>query len=223
MGIIEKVRGTVIAGKLVTRTALQLPNDVQILRGSGAPTNGAAGTGFGEAGPGSLYIDYTNKVTYQNTNTKASPTWSAAGLTASASAADGLGSLGVARATFDPSSTSGLRTVAPHGLGVTIPISAFVVGGFVQVNTAFTSANANNGTIAISVESANDIISAAAVSGAPYSTIGAKAITPKANTPESTSILTTVAREITATVGVSALTAGKLTAIIYYVVGAAQA
>ena len=47
----------------------------RVLRGSGAPTDGAAGTGAGDADPGSLYIDSTNGVVYQNTNTKASPTW----------------------------------------------------------------------------------------------------------------------------------------------------
>ena len=54
-------------------------NDVFISAGSGAPTSGTTGTGFGVAGPGSFYVDYTNKVTYQNTNTKASPTWTVLG------------------------------------------------------------------------------------------------------------------------------------------------
>lgn len=43
--------------------------------GSGAPTNGT--TGKNVAGPGSLYIDYTNKLLYMNTGTLASPTWTA--------------------------------------------------------------------------------------------------------------------------------------------------
>ena len=78
-------------------------------------------------------------------------------------------------------------------------------------------------TIAIKVEGANDIISAAAVSGAPYSTIGRKAIVPKANTPESTSVKASAAREITCTVAVEALTVGKLTGYLYYVEGIASA
>ena len=86
------------------------------------------------------------------------------------SGADGLGGLRVARFTFD-AGVVGNRTVDPHGTGVTIPLHAIVCGGFVVVNTAFTSADTNTGTIAISVQAANDIISAAAVSGAPYSTI----------------------------------------------------
>lgn len=140
-----------------------------------------------------------------------------------AGSADGLGTMRVARATFDPSANTLQRPIAAYDLGVTIPINAVVCGGFVIVHTVFTSAGGNAGTVAISIQSANDIISAAAVSGAPYSTIGRKAIVPKANTPESTSIELTAARAITATVASQALTAGKLTVILFYVVGAASA
>jgi len=139
----------------------------------------------------------------------------------------GLGVLRVARFEFDTdaedSAGTSNTTVAAHGTGVTIPIHAIVVGGFVDVNTAFTSENTNNATIAIKVEGANDIISAAAVSGAPYSTIGRKAIVPKANTPESTSVKATAAREITCTVATSVLKDGKLTGYLYYVEGVASA
>jgi hypothetical protein len=138
------------------------------------------------------------------------------------SGAPGLGCLRVARFLFD-AGVAANRTVAAHGTGVTLPANAIVVGGFVDVNTAFTSADTNTGQIAISVEAANDIISAAAVSGAPYSTIGRKAIVPKANTPESTSVKATVAREITCTVSVAALLTGKLTGYLYYVEGLASA
>lgn len=130
---------------------------------------------------------------------------------------DGKGMMGVARFTFDTDKVAN-RTVAAHGTGVYLPINAIVVGGFFDVNTAFTSASTNTGTIAISVEAANDIVTAAAVSGAPYSTIGKKAVIPKSNTPESTGVKCTALREITCTVAVAALTAGKLTGFLHYVV-----
>jgi hypothetical protein len=135
---------------------------------------------------------------------------------------DGLGVLRVARFTFDAGIAAN-RTIAAHGTGVTLPAHAIIVGGFFDVNTAFTSAETNTGTIAISVQGANDIQTAAAVSGAPYSTVGRKAIVPKANTPESTSVKTTAAREITCTVAVAALLTGKLTGYLYYVEGIASA
>ena len=98
-----------------------------------------------------------------------------------------------------------------------------MVGGFYDVNTAFTSASTNTGEIAISVQAANDILSTLAVSDAKLGTIGRKAIVPKANTPESTSVKTSAAKEITCTVAVAALTAGKLTGYLYYVEGHASA
>ena len=52
---------------------------VLVFSKAGAPTNGASGTGAGRAAPGSLCIDTTNKKLYQNTNTKASPTWGSIG------------------------------------------------------------------------------------------------------------------------------------------------
>ena len=138
---------------------------------------------------------------------------------------DGLGNLRVARFTFDTAANDSAgvanTTVAAHGVGVTLPIHAIIVGGFFDVNTAFTSSA--SGQVAIHVQSANDIQTAAAVSGAPFSTVGRKAITPKANTPESTSVKCTAAREITCTVSVGALTAGKLTGYLYYVEGIASA
>lgn len=138
----------------------------------------------------------------------------------------GLGALRVARFKFDTAGTDSAgvsnKTTAAHGVGVTIPINAIVVGGFLEVNTAFTSTNSTS-QIAVKVETANDIQTAAAVSGAPYSTIGKKAITPKANTPESTGIKCTAAREITCTVTVEALLTGKLNGYLYYVEGDATA
>jgi hypothetical protein len=75
------------------------------------------------------------------------------------------------------------------------------------------------------VQAANDIITATAFddTGSIFGSIGRKAITPKANTPESTSVKTSAAKEITCTVSVDDLTAGKLTGYLYYVEGIASA
>lgn len=133
-----------------------------------------------------------------------------------------IGALQVARFEFDASVVAN-RTVAAHGTGVILPIHSIVVGGFLDVNTLFTSASGDTGTIAISVQAANDVQTAAAVSGAPYSSIGRKAIVPKANTPESTSLKCSAAREITCTVAVAALLTGKLTGYLYFLPGIASA
>jgi hypothetical protein len=134
--------------------------------------------------------------------------------------------LRVASFTFDTAKkdTSGVsnKTVAAHKTGVLLPAHCIIVGGFVDTNTVFTSAN-TTATLAISVETANDIINAAQINASPGSAIGRKAIIPKANTPESTSVKTTEEREITVTVGTEALTAGKLTGYLYYLEGVASA
>lgn len=209
-------------------------NGVLNIAGAGAPSSGSSGTGVLVCGKGSLYFDVTNGVTYQNSGTITSPTWTllavnniAAGTltramltTALQGSAAGLGFISAARATFDPSAVAGDRTVAAHGLGVTIPDDAVVMGGFYDVKTTFTSA-ADSATIAIMIQGANDIVSAIAISDVsnPWDAPTIGAIVPKINTPETTGIKLTAAREITATVAVQALTAGKLSINLFYVVG----
>jgi hypothetical protein len=137
---------------------------------------------------------------------------------AAAPGADGLGFLRVARATYDFAEHGG--AISAIGLGVTLPDNAIVIGGFVDVVTTATTAGADAGTMAIHVQTANDIVSAVAVSnGANPWDEGLHAIVPKANTPESTGIKLTAAREVTATIAGQAFTAGKFHVFLYYLVG----
>lgn len=117
-----------------------------------------------------------------------------------------------AYAVFDPSATSGERTIAAHALtGVTIPNKAFVTGIWYWVETTFTSAT-DAATVALSIEGANDVISAIAISDVsnPWDTTAkpVEGITKIETT--SSWLLTTAARSITATVAIEALTAGRL-------------
>ena len=54
-----------------------IDKDVLIVADAGVPVDGVIGTGTGAsyAGPGSLYVDTTNKKLYINGGTKASPAW----------------------------------------------------------------------------------------------------------------------------------------------------
>ncbi len=132
--------------------------------------------------------------------------------------ADSLTFMRVARATYDFAEHGG--AISAINLGVTLPDNAIVCGGFVDVVTTCTSAGADAGTMALHVESANDIVSAIAISnGANPWDAGLHAIVPKANTPESTGIKLTAARAITATIAGQAFTAGKFVLFLYYVVG----
>jgi hypothetical protein len=130
--------------------------------------------------------------------------------------ADGLGMIRLAKATWDFAEHGG--AIGAHGLGVTLPDNAIVVGGFVDVITTCATAGADAGTMAIHVQGANDIVAAVAVNdaGKPWDA-GLHAIVPKANTPESTGIKLTAPREITATIAGQAFTAGKFVVFLYYV------
>jgi len=131
--------------------------------------------------------------------------------------ADGHGMLRLARATWDFAEHAG--AIGAKGLGVTLPDNAIVVGGFIDVITTCTTAGADAGTMAIHVEGADDIVAAVAVNSAnpgPWDA-GQQAIIPKANTPETTGVKLTAAREITATIAAQEFTAGKFVVFLYYV------
>jgi hypothetical protein len=136
----------------------------------------------------------------------------------------GIGNLRVAVAEFNvakkDSAGANNTTVAAHGTGVKIPANAIVFGGFMEVLDPITGVGAS---VAVHVKAANDIQTAAAISGAPWSTKGLKAITPKINTPESTGIKTTAESEITFTVTGAVLTAGRVVVYLPFVEGLAPA
>ncbi len=96
--------------------------------------------------------------------------------------------------------------------GDQIPAGAIVVDAYAKVTTPVTSGGA--ATLAVKVEGAADINAADVVSGAPWSSAGAKRLDFGATTAP---ILTTVARSIVATVAVAALTAGVFVVVVEYV------
>jgi len=94
---------------------------------------------------------------------------------------------------------------AKNGAPPQLPSGFIVTDTIIDVQTVCTSAT-NAGTIAVKLEAANDIVSAAAVSGAPFSSTGRKAGVPVS---AATSLKLTAARYVVATVAVEAITAGK--------------
>lgn len=98
--------------------------------------------------------------------------------------------------------------VGSDGNDVVVPNAAIVVGGGYYVSTTFTSA-ADTATIALHLESANDIVSAVAINngGNPWDA-GGHDIVP--DMTGSTAVKMTEARTLTCTVATQALTAGVL-------------
>lgn len=66
-----------LGGRFSNAGIVETVNDLLVLAGTAAPTNGTSGTGAGNAGAGSLYVRQSgaNSKIYINGNTKASPTW----------------------------------------------------------------------------------------------------------------------------------------------------
>lgn len=96
--------------------------------------------------------------------------------------------------------------------GQKIPQGAIITDVLIDVETVLTSGGA--ATVAVKAESAADLNAADAISGAPWSTTGAKR---GDFTATSAPIKTTAERTITATVGAFALTAGKFSVIVSYI------
>lgn len=109
---------------------------------------------------------------------------------------------------FDPSANSDERSIAAHGLGLTIPKDSFVKA-FYYVETTFTSST-DAATIALSVVGANDLVSAIAISNGGNPWDAGAAVDSIADHAAANWVKTTADSEITATVAVEALTAGKL-------------
>jgi hypothetical protein len=140
----------------------------------------------------------------------------------------------VAVATFDPSSDSSMRAVGAHGLGVYIPSKAIITRVMVDVVTTFTSTD-DSATIALHAQSANDIVSALAISDATniwdagirgskigFPNFGADAAHDSAVEVAAlfgaSMLKTTAIREITATVAVQALLTGKANIFVEYLI-----
>lgn len=116
----------------------------------------------------------------------------------------------IARAYYDFAVDGG--TVGDIALrGDKIPSGAIITDVLLHVDTILTSGGA--ATVAIKAESAADLNAADAISGAPWSTTGAKRGDFTATTAP---IKTTAERTITATVATAALTAGKFSVLVTY-------
>jgi hypothetical protein len=105
-----------------------------------------------------------------------------------------------------------MRSAGGSSIGNIVPAGSVITGGYIEVDTLLTSGGA--ATVAVSLESANDLQTAITVAGAPWSTTGRKSITPAFT--GATTIKTTVARSLVVTIAAFALTAGKFRVVVFY-------
>lgn len=115
--------------------------------------------------------------------------------------------VGRARCVF---TATGGKAIATHGLGLTIPKGALIVKAYYKVLTTFTSAT-DAATIALKVKSANDLVSAIAISnGANPWDAGGGVVCIPTGTLANEIDNDTADNEVSAVVASEALTAGKL-------------
>jgi len=100
-------------------------------------------------------------------------------------------------------------------LRVALPTGAIVIHAIIRVRTVPTSGG--SATIALGIEGAADLVAATAIGSAPWSTTGVKLGIPDFATVGDQFIVTTNAKELTATVATAALTAGVFDVFVFYV------
>lgn len=130
------------------------------------------------------------------------------------SSLNGLQVAKIARATYDFAVDGG--AIGAIGLGVTIPDNAIIKSAVYDVITTLTSSG-DTATIALHIQSADDVVIAVAIgTGTPWDA-GLRAAIPDGGLVTNM-FKTTVPREITATIAVEAVTAGKFHLYVEYVV-----
>lgn len=130
--------------------------------------------------------------------------------------ADGIGLLRIAKATWDFDVDGG--AISAIDLGVTIPANSIILGGLYDVTATLTSTatGTDKATGALSVEGANDIVSAVAIeTGTPWDKGALRAIIPVMTA--ASAVKTTDAANITFTIAVAAVLTGAFTVTLLYI------
>ena len=93
-----------------------------------------------------------------------------------------------------------------------IPTGSYILTGILEVTTALDSGG--SATVALTVEGANDIVTATAFGSSPWSTTGRKSVIPVAT--GATSVKTTASRNPSAVIATADLTDGVFNLILTY-------
>ena len=96
--------------------------------------------------------------------------------------------------------------------GGDLPQGSVILGGYIEVDTILTSGG--SATVSVGSEAAADLQAVAAISGAPWSSTGRKAVVPVFTA--ATSIKTTARRSLSIAIATAALTAGKFRVVVFY-------
>jgi hypothetical protein len=111
----------------------------------------------------------------------------------------------------DGGAASTITLRSSNSLGNSVPAGSVVVSGYIEVDTLAVSAA---GSVAITLESAGDLLASAAVTAGVLASTGRKSIIP-VGTGAST-VKTTVARSIAITISGGTVTAGVFRVVVFY-------
>lgn len=120
----------------------------------------------------------------------------------------------VARGRFDFAVDGGAIGDIDLTSSTQIPALAVVLGGFIEVDTIL--ASGGSATVALKTEGAADLLAATAFGSSPWSTTGRKSIIPVFT--GATTVKTTAARKLQATIATATLTGGAFDVVVFYVV-----
>lgn len=141
---------------------ISFPHSVVLpLLGSGAPTDGTSGTGATYAGPGSIYIDYAAGTLYTNTNTKASPTWTAGAALSGAITATSVTSSGLVKSSSASAGigyATGAGAAGTQSSSRTTTVVCNAISGSITLVSAAGSATPATFTVTNSSVAATDVI-----------------------------------------------------------------
>lgn len=135
------------------------------------------------------------------------------GISGDSGAPIGTTDLRIAKATYSFATDGGAQSTITPAISPVIPNGAIVHQAIVDNRTAPVGAGAS---VAVQLQAANDIITAAAINGAPWSTTGLKAGTPVGTA--ATSIKLTADRQIKIVISAVDLTAGIFDVFVFYYV-----
>lgn len=108
--------------------------------------------------------------------------------------------------------------IGSHYLGATLPDNALVIGGGVEVLTNYTDGDDDSATLALSINGANDLVTATAISAAgDIWDAGNRDIVP--DSTGTTAIKLTAERELTLTIADDQVSKGKMRVWLMYIEG----
>lgn len=134
----------------------------------------------------------------------------------------GIGGLRACRFEYNPTADASVRALGAHDISPVIPDNALILYGIIEILETLTDEDDDSATLALSVQSANDLVTATAISsGTFWDAVKAKAVVPDALRLAgiATSIKLTAARRVVATVGDDTINVGKLVGWLFYVIG----